>query len=125
LRTPPRGCSQNIFIYIILSPKTRQGESMARFFLREADWAKLSELLPSQKGKRGRPRRNDRLVIEGILWVLRTGAPWRDIPKEFGPWTTIANRYSRWTKSGVWEQMWGILKKKCRQRISYGGLFDN
>jgi len=98
---------------------------MARFFLKESDWEKLKELLPSQKGKQGRPRKNDRLVIEGILWVLRTGAPWRDIPQEFGPWTTIANRYSRWTKAGIWEQMWAVLKKRCRQRISYGGFFDN
>jgi transposase len=97
---------------------------MARMFLRDSDWERLEKLLPAQAGKRGRPRKNDRLVIEGILWILRTGAPWRDIPKEFGPWTTIANRYRRWTISGVWERMWGVLKKRCRQRISYGGL-DN
>ena len=98
---------------------------MARFFLKDKDWARLSDLLPSQKGKQGRPRKNDRLVIEGILWILRTGAPWRDMPKEFGPWTTIANRHSRWTKAGIWNELWEILKKRCRQRVSYGGFFDN
>jgi transposase len=97
---------------------------MARMFLRDEDWKRLEQLLPSQIGKQGRPRKNDRLIVEGILWVLRTGAPWRDIPKEFGPWSTISNRYRRWTKNGVWEDIWDVLKKRCRPRISYVGLFD-
>ncbi len=97
---------------------------MARMFLRDSDWERLEKLLPAQKGKQGRPRKNDRLIIEGILWILRTGAPWRDIPSDFGPWTTISNRYRRWTKNGIWQSMWGVLKKRCRQRISYGGFDD-
>lgn len=87
---------------------------MVRMLLRDYDWERLEKLLPDQKGKQGRPRKNDRLIIEGILWVLRTGAPWRDIPPEFGPWTTISNRYRRWTKNGVWQEYVGILKKKMQ-----------
>ena len=96
-----------------------------RTVLSDRDWEQLQPLLPSQKGKKGRPRKNDRLVIEGILWVLRTGAPWRDLPKEFCPWTTAANRFHRWSKSGVWDSIWGILKKRCRPRITYPGLYDS
>ena len=54
---------------------------MARKILRDQDWKKIEFLLPSQQGKQGRPRKDDRLMIEGILWILRTGAPWRDLPE--------------------------------------------
>jgi transposase len=92
---------------------------MTRMMLREIDWARLEPLLPKQKGKKGRPRKNDRIVIEGILWVLRTGAPWRDLPPEFGSWKTIYWRFNHWTKIGLWEQIWSVLKKRCRPRITY------
>jgi transposase len=93
--------------------------SMARMMLRDEDWDKIQSFLPSQIGKQGRPRKNDRLVMEGILWALRTGAPWRDMPPEFGPWNTVYSRFSYWTKSGLWERIWGVLKNRCRPRITY------
>jgi transposase len=92
---------------------------MTRRMLRDTDWEKIVLLMPDQKGKQGRPRKEDREIIEGILWVLRTGAPWRDLPPDFGPWRTVYTRFNRWTKAGLWEKLWGFLKNRCRQRITY------
>jgi transposase len=92
---------------------------MTRMFLKDKDWEKLSLLLPSQAGKQGRPRKNDRLVIEGIVWIIRTGAPWRDMPSEFGSWQTVYSRMHNWTLNGTWAKIWSLLKKKCIPRITY------
>jgi len=93
--------------------------AMTRMFLKDKEWEKLSPLLPSQVGKQGRPRKNDRLVIEGILWIIRTGAPWRDMPSEFGSWQTVYSRMHNWTLNGTWAKIWSVLKKKCIPRIAY------
>jgi len=77
---------------------------MNRGDLSNEQWEKLKRLLP-QKGKRGRPARDDRQVINGILWVLRTGAPWRDLPERYGKWTTVYSRFQRWRKAGVWDDL--------------------
>lgn len=78
---------------------------MHRGDLTNEQWEKLEPLLP-RRAVQGRPRKDDRLVINGILWVLRTGAPWRDLPERYGPWPTAYSRYQRWRKAGVWD---GIL----------------
>ena len=66
-------------------------------------WERLYPLLPQPAT--GRPDNDARLMVEGILWVMRTGSPWRALPKRFGPWTTVAERYRRWRKEGVWERL--------------------
>ena len=73
--------------------------------LTDAQWAALEVLLPPQKPKTGRPNTDHRRVVEGMLWVLRTGAPWRDLPRAYGPHSTVANRFYRWWKAGVWERV--------------------
>jgi len=92
---------------------------MPRWMLRDEEWKKIEILLPSQKGKQGRPRVDDYRILEGILWILRTGAPWRDMPDEFGSWKTVYTRFYRWSKNGVWAKIWEILKKRCGQRVAY------
>jgi transposase len=87
--------------------------------IKDTEWSKIAPLLPSQIGKQGRPRKNDRIVIEGILWMIRTGAPWRDLPPDFGSWETVYSRMRRWTLNGTWSKIWTILKKKCVPRITY------
>lgn len=72
-------------------------------------------LLPLQR--RGRPRKDDRLVLEGILWIMRTGAPWRDLPPEFGRWKTIHWRLHHWTEIGVWKKIWDTLEKKSDHEL--------
>src|SRR5215468_3444596 len=73
---------------------------MARFDLPDGEWVIISPLLPNKP--RGVPRKDDRLVLNGIFYVLRTGSPWRDLPERYGPYTTCYNRFNRWAKAGVW-----------------------
>ena len=61
----------------------------------EENWKKLLPLMPTPKGRHGK---DDHNFIEAVCWIIRTGAPWRDLPPDFGPWKTVYNRYSRWVK---------------------------
>ena len=71
---------------------------MARFDLSDREWSIIEELLPNKP--RGVPRTDDRRVLNGIFYVLRTGSPWRDLPERYGPYTTVYNRFNRWAKAG-------------------------
>jgi transposase len=83
---------------------------MARFELTEAEWAIIEPLLPGGDGhRRGRPRGDDRRVLNAIFFVLRTGTPWRDLPERYGPYTTVYNRFNRWAKRGVWLRIFEAL----------------
>jgi transposase len=82
---------------------------MTRTILSDSQWERLRPLLPPQKPRTGRPAKDHRPVLEGILWVLRTGAPWRDLPEHpFGPWPTYATRFYRWRKAGIWDGFVGM-----------------
>ena len=76
---------------------------MSRYDLTDFEWRVIEPLLPNKP--RGVPRVDDRRVLNGIFWVLRSGAPWRDLPERFGPRTTCYNRFVRWRKAGVWDRM--------------------
>jgi len=82
----------------------------ARHDLTEAEWAIIGPFLPNKP--RGIARVDDRRVISGIFYVLRTGAPWRDLPERYGPYTTVYNRYNRWAKQGVWLRIFEALAKR-------------
>ena len=73
--------------------------------LTQQQWERIQPLLPAQKPKTGRPSLSNRQVVNGILWVLRTGAPWRDLPKRYGAWQTVSGRFYRWQRSGLWQQL--------------------
>ena len=73
------------------------------FWLSNEAWAAIDPHLP--RGKPGKPRVDDRRVISGILHVLKTGCRWRDVPPEYGPATTIYNRYNRWSERGLWQRL--------------------
>ena len=77
--------------------------------LTDAQWALLEPLLPSSKGKQSRPFRDHRQVLEGIVFRLRTGCPWRDLPERFGPWQTAWKRHARFSKDGTWDQILAAL----------------
>jgi transposase len=88
--------------------------------LTDEQWARLRLLLPPQRPRTGRPARNHRTILSAILWVLRTGAPWRDLPEQFGPWSTAWNRFRRWTAAGVWQRVLGALQRAADR----GGRLD-
>ena len=77
------------------------------YWLSEAEWRRLEPLLP--RGRRGARRVDDRRVISGIVHMLRSGARWRDCPPEYGPYTTIYNRFVRWARRGIWENLFREL----------------
>ncbi len=72
---------------------------MSRYDLTEFGWRVIASLLPNKP--RGVARVDDRMVLNGIFWVLRSGPPWPDLPERYGPYTTCYNRFRRWTKAGV------------------------
>ena len=78
-----------------------------RYELTDYEWAAIKPFLPNKP--RGVPRVNDRRVLNGIFWVLRSGAPWRDLPESFGPCTTCYNRFIRWRRAGVWSGIMNAL----------------
>lgn len=82
---------------------------MARFDLTDAEWAVIEPLLPTDV--RGKERVDDRRVLNGIFWRLRTGAPWADIPARYGPHTTCGNRFRRWRKRGIWDRLLDAVSK--------------
>jgi transposase len=73
------------------------------YWLNDAEWARIERLLP--RGRRGAHRVDDRRVISGILHMLCSGARWRDCPAEYGPYTTVYNRFNRWSRQGIWLAM--------------------
>ena len=81
--------------------------------LTDAEWGRVKPLLPPQKPPVGRPRRDQRVVLDGILWVLGTGSSWRDVPRErFGPWETVYGRYREWRKEGLWRRVLEALERR-------------
>ena len=88
-------------------PGVRRGE------LTDAQWAKLEPLLPPRKPKTGKPNNDHRTILNGILWKLRTGAPWRDLAERYGPWSTVASRFRRWRLAGIWDRLLAVLQRQA------------
>jgi len=82
---------------------------MSRYDLTDFEWRVIEPLLPNKP--RGVPRVDDRRVLNGIFWVLRSGAPWRDLPERYGPYTTVYNRFNRWRKAGLWDRLMDEITK--------------
>ncbi len=80
------------------------GVNVGRGDLSNEAWARIVGLLPTN-GKRGQQWRDHRQIINGILWKLRTGAPWRDLPGRYGPWQTCYDRFVRWRRDGTWDAL--------------------
>ncbi len=78
-----------------------------RYELSDHEWVVIKPMLPNKP--RGVPRVNDRRVLNGIFWILRSGAPWRDLPESYGPPTTCYNRFVRWRRAGVWDRIMKAL----------------
>lgn len=81
----------------------------ARKNLRDDQWERIAHRLPGKRGDRGRSAADNRLFVEAVLWMARAGAPWRDLPEEFGPWNSVYKRFARWQERGVWQQVFAAL----------------
>jgi transposase len=80
-------------------------ETTSRFILTNDMWTKLSPPLPAERGRCSRPCKSNRPMLEGMLWKLRTGSLWRDLPSEFGPLESVYTRFSRWSNQGIFQKI--------------------
>jgi transposase len=80
-----------------------------RYELTTLQWERLEPLLPGKAGDPGRSAADNRLFVNGVLWVLRSGAHWHDLPERYGKWKSLHKRFSRWAKAGVWERVFEAL----------------
>ena len=96
------------------SVKMVWGDSMStnrkRYEVSDEEWERVKDLLPPERtGKPGRPSGNNRIALNGILWITRSGAPWRDLPERYGSWSTLYDKFARWSNLKVFEKLFDIL----------------
>jgi transposase len=77
--------------------------------LSDAQWERVAPLLPGKVGDPGRSGDNNRMFVEGVLWLARAGSPWRDLPEDFGNWNSVFKRFRRWALKGVFERLFTSL----------------
>lgn len=82
---------------------------MARRELRDDQWERIAGLLPGKATDRGVTAKDNRLFVDAVLWIARSGSHWRELPEVFGNWNSVFTRYNRWAKGGVWEQVFLAL----------------
>lgn len=90
---------------------------MRRFELTDEQWQRIRDKLPGHEGDVGRPPRDNRLFLDAVLWIARTGAPWRDLPERFGNWNAVFQRFRRWAKKGHWQRIMEQLQDPDLKRL--------
>lgn len=81
-----------------------------RHAISDANWERIQHLLPGRPGQPGWTARDNRLFLDAVLWVAKTGAPWRDLPERFGNWNSVWRRFDRWARKGTWQQVFEALQ---------------
>jgi putative transposase len=81
-----------------------------RYELTDGQWQQIEHLLPGREGSPGAHAEDNRLFVNAIIWVARTGAPWRDLPERFGNWNSVFQRFNRWAKRGVWQRVFETIR---------------
>jgi transposase len=81
-----------------------------RHAISDPDWDRVKDLLPGRPGTPGRNARDNRLFIDAVLWIGKTGLPWRDLPERFGRWNSVWRRFDRWSRRGVWKAVFDELQ---------------
>jgi transposase len=81
----------------------------SRFVVGDAAWERIADMLPGKAGDPGATAKDNRLFLEAVLWRVRTGSPWRDLPADFGRWNSIFQRFRRWARAGVFERLFERL----------------
>ena len=93
---------------------------MKRHELMDEQWASIEALVPLSNARTGRPPRDRRVLLNGIFWILHTGAPWRDLPERFGPWQTVYHHFAKWRREGIFAEIIEALQITLDQN----GLID-
>ena len=83
---------------------------MKRYALTDEEWGRIKDLLPGKPGDPGGRAEDNRLFVDAVIWIARTGAGWRDLPERFGLWNSVFQRFNRWSKSGVWKRVFQALQ---------------
>lgn len=83
---------------------------LARHAISDADWSRIKDLLPGREGQTGWIAEDNRRFIDAVLWIARTGAPWRDLPERFGRWNSVWKRFDRWARKGTWKLVFEALQ---------------
>jgi len=98
---------------------------MSRHDLNDDQWAVIEPLIPKQKAGPGRKRADDRKTLNGILYVLKTGCAWEDLPREYGSDTTCWRRLNEWSEDGTWERIWRTLLSQldAEQKLVWAQAF--
>jgi transposase len=81
-----------------------------RHAISDDNWQRIKDLLPGQAGQPGVTAKDNRLFIDAVLWIAKTGAPWRDLPERFGPWNSVWKRFDRWARKGRWQKIFEHLQ---------------
>jgi transposase len=87
-----------------------EGSGLRRHEIKDEDWERIADLLPGQPGQPGVTAKDNRLFLNAVLWIAKTGAPWRDLPERFGPWNSVWRRFDRWARKGVWLRVFEALR---------------
>lgn len=82
---------------------------LKRYELTDQEWEQIAPLLPSGKGKRGRPPKDNRQMLNAMVWLARSGAPWRDLPERYGPWESVYSRFRKWIDDGILDNIFRVL----------------
>jgi transposase len=81
-----------------------------RHAISDENWDRIKDLLPGRAGTPGATAKDNRLFIDAVLWIGKTGSPWRDLPERFGKWNSAFRRFDRWAKKGVWQNVFEVLQ---------------
>lgn len=81
-----------------------------RHAISDDDWNRIKDLLPGQPGQHVKVAKDNRLFIDAVLWIGKTGSPWRDLPERLGNWNSVWRRFDRWARKGIWERVFQALQ---------------
>ena len=82
---------------------------MGQYELSTSQWEQIEDFLPGRPGHVGVTAKDNRSFVNGVLWVLRSGAQWKDLPGEYGNWKSVHKRFTRWARSGLWQRIFEVL----------------
>ena len=82
---------------------------LKRHEISDSEWERIKDLLPPENTGEGRPSKPNRVMLNGMLWISKTGAPWRDLPERFGPWQTVYSRFRLWSQNDIFKELFERL----------------